>query len=90
MSNLESPDDIVQSRFHHGWKSEKFVIVILCFVPDGTMATGFYNVPGCCHNITIADWGGGRYEKLVRVYEETGLKFVIDSAFASGTYKFLI
>jgi hypothetical protein len=61
----------------------------LCFVPDGTIATGFYNVPGCCHDSTIADWGG-IHDKLERVYEETGLKLVIDSAFASGIYEFLI
>ena len=33
---------------------------------------------------------GDIYDKLEKVYDETGLKFVIDSAFASGTYKFFI
>jgi hypothetical protein len=32
---------------------------------------------------TIADWGD-IYDKLERFYEETGLKFVIDSAFLNG------
>ncbi len=54
----KAPDDIVQSRFYNGWKSDHFVSAVLCFVPDGTIATGFYNVPGCCHDSTIADWGG--------------------------------
>jgi hypothetical protein len=85
----KAPDDIAQSRFYNGWKSDHFVSAVLCFVPDGTIASAFFNVPGCCHDSTIADWGD-LYVKLERVYDETGLMFVIDSAFASGTYKFLI
>ena len=85
----KAPDDIVQSRFYNGWKSDHYVSAVLCFVPDGTIVMGFFNVPGCCHDSTIADWGD-IYTKLETVYEETGLMFVIDSAFASGTYKFLI
>ena len=54
-----------------------------------TIANGFYNVQGCCHDSTIADLGN-IYDKQKRVYWETGLKFVIDSTFASGPYKFLI
>ena len=71
-------NNIVQSRFYNGWKSDHFVSAVLFIVPDGTIATGFYNVPGCCHDSTE------------RVYEETGLKLVIDSAFVSGIYDFLI
>jgi hypothetical protein len=37
----------------------------------------------------MADWGG-LYDKLKQVYNETGLKFVIDSAFSSPTMDFLI
>ena len=37
----KAPDDIVQSRFYNGWKSEHYVSAVLCFVPDGTIATGF-------------------------------------------------
>jgi hypothetical protein len=62
---------------------------VLAFFPDGTIATGFFNVPGCCHDSTTADWGEV-YTKLAIIHEETGLKFVIDSAFASGIYPFLI
>lgn len=80
MSNLD---------FLNGWKLDHYVSVVLAFIPDGTIATGFFNAPGCCHDRTIVDWGN-IYTKLERVYEETGLKFVIDSAFASRTYPFLI
>jgi hypothetical protein len=85
----KAPNEIVQSRFYNGWKSDHFVSAVLCFVPDGTICSGFYNVPGCCHDSTIADWGD-IYKKLEDVYNETGLKFVIDSAFASGQFRFLI
>ncbi len=85
----KAPDEIVQSRFYKCWKPDHFMSAVLCFVPDGTIASGFFNVPGCCHDSTIADWGD-IYVKLERLYEETGLMFVIDSVFASGTFKFLI
>ena len=81
----KDPDDIIQS----GWKLEHYVFAVLCFVPDGTITTGFSNIPGCCHNSRIANWGGGIHDKLNRVYDETGLKLVIDSTFSSGTYIFL-
>ena len=41
------------------------------------------------HDSTVADWGD-IYSKLQKNYEETGLKFVIDSAFCSGRFLFLI
>ncbi len=85
----QAPDGIVQSRFYNGWKSDHFVTGVLGFVPDGTIALAFYNVPGCCHDSTVAYWGN-MYNKLEDVYQQTGLKFLIDSAFSSMKYKFLI
>jgi len=85
----KAPGKIVQSRFFNGWKSEHYVSAVLVFVPEGTIPTVFFNVSGCCHDSTIADWGEV-YTKLVIIYEKAGLKFVIDSAFTSGTYPFLI
>ena len=85
----KAPDEIVQSRFFNGWKSDHYVTGVLGFVPDGTIALAFYNVPGCSHDSTVADWGN-MYNKLEDVYRRTGLKFVIDSAFSSMNYEFLI
>jgi hypothetical protein len=82
-------DEIVQSRFYNGWKSDHFVTGVLCFVPDGTIAIAFYNVPGCCHDSTVADWGD-IYTKLERVHDEYGLKCVVDSAFCSFNHDFII
>ena len=85
----EAPDGIVQSRFYNGWKSAHFVTSALCFAPDGTIAACFYNVLGCTHDSTVADWGR-IYTKLEKIYEDTGLKFVIDSVFSSTNISYLI
>ena len=67
----KAPDDIVQSRFYNGWKSDHFVSAVLCFVPDGTIATGFYNLLGCWHDSTIADWED-MYDKLEKANDKIG------------------
>jgi len=85
----QAPDEITQSRFYNGWKSDHFVTGVFGFVPDGTIAVAFYNVPGCSHDSTVADWGD-IYDKLEAVYNRTGLKFVIDSAFSTINHNFLI
>jgi hypothetical protein len=43
---------------------------MLAFIPDGTIATGFFNVQGCRHDSTIADWGEV-YTKLAVIHEKT-------------------
>jgi hypothetical protein len=83
------PDEITQSRFYNGWKHSHFVTAILCFAPDGSIPACYYNVPGCAHDSTVADWGK-LYDKLEQVFNETGLKFVIDSAFCTINIPFLI
>ena len=62
---------------------------VLGFVPDGTITIAFYNVPGCCHDSTVDDWGDV-YVKLEKVYNKHGLKFVIDLAFSSMNHNFII
>ena len=84
-----APDGIVQSPLYNGWKSDHYITAVLCFAPDGTIPECFYNVPGCIHDSTVADWGN-IYTKLTGIYEETGLKFVIDSAFCTVRFPFLI
>jgi hypothetical protein len=46
-------------------------------------------VPGCTHDSTVADWGN-IYTKLTGIYRERGLKCVIDSAFCTVRFPFLI
>lgn len=87
---IEQPaDSLVQSRFYNGWKCDHFVTAVLCFSPDGTIPAAFFNVPGCIHDSQVA-WWGNIYEKLKTVHEETGLQYVIDSAFCSAAFPFLI
>lgn len=82
-------DYITQSRFYNGWKCDHFVTSVLCFAPDGTIPAASFNLPGCSHDSTVADWGG-LYTKLEDVYQTHGLKFVIDSAFSSANVEYLI
>jgi hypothetical protein len=84
----EAPDKVTQSRFY-GWKHYHFVTAVLCFAPDGMIPSLYYNVPGCSHDSTVADWGN-LYNKFERVYEEMGFKFVIDSAFCTINIPFFI
>jgi len=88
--HIEQPgDSLVQRRFYNGWKCDHFVTFVLCFAPDGTIPATFYNVPGCVHDSQVATWGG-IYAKLKAIYEKTGLKYVVDSAFSGTTLPFLI
>ena len=50
----EALNEIIQSRFYNGWKSDHFMTGVLGFAPDGTIPVGFYNVQGCSHD-SIAD-----------------------------------
>ena len=61
---------------------------VLCFAPDGKIPACYYIVPGCSHNRILADWGN-LYNKLERIYNDTWLKFVIDSAFCTTNIPFL-
>lgn len=85
----QASDYLAQSEFYNGWKHDHFISSVLAFAPDGTIPAAFFNVPGCIHDSTIADWGD-LYDNLSRVYDETGLKFVIDPAFSSSNSEFLI
>ena len=62
---------------------------VFVFCPDGTIPIAAYNVPGCFHDSTIAEWGK-IYKKLGNVYEMVGGKCTVDSAFSKKTNPFLI
>ena len=69
-----------QKYFYNGWKHNHFVTSVFCFCPDGTIPIAHMNLPGATHDSTIADWGA-IYIKLEKVYNETGGKCAVDSAF---------
>jgi hypothetical protein len=58
------------------------ILSLLFFFPYEVIPAAFYSMPGCSHDSIVADWGG-LYDKLECVYNETGLKFVLDVAFCT-------
>jgi hypothetical protein len=82
-------DEDVQNRFYNGWTCDHYIGAVLVFCPDGTILICCYNVPGTVHDSNIALMGD-IYKKLEAVYNLTGGKCTVDSAFARNTYPFLI
>ena len=61
---------------------DHYVSAVLVFCLDGTIPIACYNVPGCIHDSTIADWGN-IYKKLEGIYNaELQGKCTVDSAFS--------
>lgn len=82
-------DGVVQNRFYNGWTCDHYVGAVLVFCPDGTIPMCCYNVPGTVHDSNIAIIGN-IYNKLEEIYNSTGGKCTVDSAFARTSYPFLI
>ena len=78
-----------QNMYYNGWTHSHYVSAVLVFCPDGTIPIATYNVPGCFHDSTIAEWGN-IYQKLSCIHDETGGKCTVDSAFSKQNYPFLI
>jgi hypothetical protein len=77
-----------QSAFYNGWLSHTYVNSVFCFAPDGKIRCATINAPGSWHDSTQADYGV--YDKLEKVYNLTGGKVVVDSAFGLQARNFLI
>jgi hypothetical protein len=85
----QSGNVIIQNMFYNGWTHDHYVSAVFVFCPDGTIPIACYNMPGCFHDSTIAEWGNV-YEKLERVFDAVGGKCTVDSAFSKKRYGFLI
>ena len=85
----QSGDSVIQSRFYNGWKHDHFVTYIFAFAPNGSTIACTLNAPGTWHDSTLAHWGS-MYSKLQKCWEEHGGKVLMDSAFASNMYEFII
>ena len=86
---LQQPSDwFVQNRYYNGWGQSTYINSVFVFAPDGLIRMCVVNAPGCFHDSSIAEFG--IYDKLERVFEETGAKVVVDSAFALKRHPFLI
>ncbi len=88
--NIQSTkDDKVQSIFYNSWTHGHYVSNVFVFGMDGTIRICGLNAPGTMHDSTLADYGNV-YEKLERVFIETGGKVVVDSAFRLANNDFII
>ena len=85
----QSGDVVIQNMFYNGWTHNHYVSAVFVFCPDGTIPIAAYNMPGCFHDSTIAEWGN-IYAKLGKVHEEMGGQCTVDSAFSKKRHDFLI
>ncbi|CDF36841.1 unnamed protein product [Chondrus crispus] len=85
----QSGDSVIQNMFYNGWTHDHYVGNVFVFAPNGTIKACAVNAPGAMHDSTIADWGN-IYKKLQDVYDRTGGRCVVDSAFSKGNHPFLI
>ena len=79
----------VQGMYFNGWQHDHFVSNLLVFSVCGRIISCVVNVPGSIHDSTMAIWGGV-YDALYGVYQRTGGKCCVDSAFASNNNDYLI
>lgn len=79
----------IQERFYNGWTHDHYVTSVFCFCPDGTIPIAFFNVPGSVHDSQVAELGR-IYHKLEQVYERTGGKCCVDSAFGNLERDYLL
>ncbi len=80
---------VIQERFYNGWTHDHYVTSVFCFCPDGTIPIAFFNVPGSVHDSQVAELGR-IYKKLETVYETTGGKCCVDSAFGNLERDYLL
>ena len=86
----EAPGSFVaQNNYYNGWKHNHCVASIFVFAPDGTIIFMVTNCAGSQHDSTLVDLGG-IYEKLRLLYEDTGVKCCVDSAFSTKQRPYLI
>ena len=85
----QSPQSVVQNRFYNGWTHDHYVSNVLGFCPAGTIIVACINVPGCIHDSIVAEWGN-IYKQLQDVFDRTGGKYTVDSAFCRKNNSFLI
>ena len=85
----QAGDSIIQSRFYNGWKHNHYVTNIFAFALNGSIIACTLNAPGTWHDSTLAHWGS-MYSKLQKCWEDHHGKVLMDSAFASNMYEFII
>lgn len=78
-------DDQTQEAFYNGWKSGHYITNLFVFAPDGTIIMSMINCPGSMHDSELAASGSPSiYTKIDILFEDYGVKCVMDSAFANA------
>ena len=85
----QAGDSVIQSCFYNGWKHDHYVTSIFAFALNGSIISCTLNAPGTWHDSTLTHWGS-MYSKLQKCWEDHHGKVLMDSAFASNMYKFII
>ena len=72
----------MQNMYQNGWTYDHYISAVFGFCLDDIIPIAAYNMLGCFHDSTIAEWGK-IYQKLGRVYETHGGQCTVDSAFSN-------
>jgi DDE superfamily endonuclease len=78
-----------QSKFYNGWTHDHYITNLFGFAPDGMIIFAVLDAPGSIHDSVLADWGK-IYDKLQAVFARLKLRCIMDSAFCSRTYPFIL
>ena len=78
-----------QGMYYNGWTHGHYITNLLVFAVDGRIIKCVLNVPGSIHDSTLCNWGGV-YDELADIYQATGGKCCVDSAFKSNPNPYLI
>ena len=78
-----------QGVYYSGWLHGHFITNLFVFAYDGRIIKAVIYVSGSVHDSTLADWGDV-YEELEELYNSTGGKCAVDSAFGMHATPFLI
>ncbi len=94
LSIENSGDVVVQNAFYNGWTSDTYVTNLFLFALDGRIIAAVLNSVGSWHDSTLAQSGEEEdpdgnnrtsiYSTIERIYQRTGGKCVLDSAFCAG------
>jgi len=84
----QSGDWFVQNMYYNGWKGSTFVNCVFVFGADGKIRICVINAPGTFHDSSIAEYGV--YQGLEKVFDCTGGRVVVDSAFRLQAKGFLL
>lgn len=85
----QSGDAVAQKIFYNAWTHEHYVGNVFMFAPSGVTIACTVSALENMHDLCIVEWSTV-YDNLKALYNNTGGRVVVNSAFAPGSYAFLI